>query len=85
MKKIKYILILVFAFSLGISNAKAYNSVKNDCVDRDECMLVCNYVQTMKSSGGNTKDRSISIYYYYDGNWQVSWETTSNDGFMKYV
>jgi len=82
MKKIKYILILVFAFSLGISNAKAYNSVKNDCVDRDECMLVCNYVQTMKSSGGNTKDRSISIYYYYDGNWQVSWETTSNDGFI---
>lgn len=77
MKKIFQMFIVGLAFCFA-TNAKATSSVDPSCVLDGSCVQVCNYTQT--TEGESQKNRSISIYYYHDGNWQIKWDAINNTG-----
>ena len=86
MKRNKLILFtfLYIAFYMFLPHGvKAYTPVGDDCLDKGECMLVCNYYNTYKGKNGSadvTRQRNISIYYVHKNKkWLLKWEGTNQD------
>ena len=55
---------ITFCFLMP-TEVSAYNMVTDECLDKNECMLVCNYNNTYKGNNNSTRQRNISIYYIY--------------------
>lgn len=83
MKRNKLILFtfLYIAFCTFLPHGvEAYTPVGDDCLDKDECMLVCNYNNTYEVSNKSIWQRNISIYYSYKNKqWKLKWEGINGD------
>lgn len=70
---------ITFCFLMP-TEVSAYNMVTDECLDKNECMLVCNYNNTYKGNNNSTRQRNISIYYIYKNKqWKLKWEGTNED------
>ncbi len=72
----KCILFLLISLFLFPAKVYAYESVPNDCVDNQTCLLVCNYENDFSGIM-----RSMSIFYYFDGRWEVSYWNQIEDSY----
>lgn len=74
---------VTFCFFMPTDVKANYTAVSDACLDKNECMLVCNYNNTYKGNNNATRQRNISIYYVYKNKqWKVKWEATNEDRFI---
>ena len=81
-----FFLIIVCIFFLPTS-VFAYTYIKDECIDNEKCMLVCNYAVTYLGPKkgdyggihGNVENTGIiSIFYMYNNTWKFVWGKSSN-------
>lgn len=78
--------IIAFCAFFITFNVKAvnegYNPVEPTCIDKGECLLVCNYKQVTQvkniNNSGKKSSRNLSVYYYFDGDWEIKWYGLDN-------
>jgi len=67
-------------YLLRPTGVEAYTMVSDECLDKNECMLVCNYNNTYKGNNNNTRQRNISLYYVHKNEkWILKWEGTNEN------
>lgn len=70
----KYVIFLILNFLVPFMVVNASTEAPNECIDNNTCMLLCNYENNFSGTM-----RSMSIYYHYNGNWEVRyWNQIEN-------
>lgn len=90
MKKRYFIIAFIIAFVIFIcpNGVEAYDYIKNDCLDDNSCILVCNYVNNSFRPGASNENASrfISLYYYLKtAKWELMWEGSSHPTKSGYI
>ncbi len=67
----KFFLYITFFSFLFLFNATKVDAFLHDeCIDKEECMVLCNYVNNIAYYG----KRELTMYYYFDNTFQLNWE-----------
>ena len=83
---LKILVVIPILFFISVDTVNAFVRYKSDldwidasCLDNNTCLALCSYYQTMQNTPANGVSPTdyysgIYIYYYFDGNWQISWD-----------
>ncbi len=71
-RKILFLCLVVFMFMAGVNAKSTYETSGNSCLASNTCIVLCNYTNTVKSSG--SENRYITIYYHlHSEKFSVGW------------